>query len=79
MSTISHQELQLDPMGLLRRVEAGESIIVTRNERPVAELRPVASFPAVPRPHGLAAGEFTVPDAFDDPLPDELLQEFEGR
>jgi hypothetical protein len=25
---------------------------------------------AVPRPYGLCAGEFTVPDDFDDPLPD---------
>jgi len=31
------------------------------------------------RPFGLAAGEFVVPDDFDDPLPDELLDAFEGR
>ena len=30
------------------------------------------------RPVGLAAGKFTVPDDFDDPLPDELLDAFEG-
>lgn len=28
------------------------------------------------RPFGLAAGEFVVPDDFDDPLPDEVLEEF---
>ncbi len=31
------------------------------------------------RPVGLAAGEFVVPDDFDGPLPDELLDAFEGR
>ena len=31
------------------------------------------------RPCGLARGEFTVPDDFDAPLPDEILDAFEGR
>ena len=30
------------------------------------------------RPHGLAAGQFVVPDDFDAPLPEEILREFEG-
>jgi hypothetical protein len=30
-----------------------------------------------PRPFGLAAGEFSVPDDFDDPLPPEILALFE--
>lgn len=29
-------------------------------------------------PFGLAAGEFTVPPDFNDPLPEEILQDFEG-
>lgn len=32
-----------------------------------------------PRPIGLARGEFTVPDTFFDPLPDEILDAFEGK
>ena len=31
------------------------------------------------RPFGLCAGEFTVPDDFDAPLPDAILAEFEGK
>jgi len=31
------------------------------------------------RPYGLAQGEFVVPDDFDDPLPEEILRDFEGR
>jgi hypothetical protein len=30
-----------------------------------------------PRPFGLCAGEFTVPDDFDEPLPEEILSAFE--
>ena len=30
------------------------------------------------RPFGLCAGEFTVPDDFDGPLPEQVLREFEG-
>ncbi len=29
------------------------------------------------RPYGLCMGEFTVPEDFDAPLPDEVLQDFE--
>jgi predicted DNA-binding antitoxin AbrB/MazE fold protein len=32
-----------------------------------------------PRPYGLCAGQFTVPDDFDQPLPENILREFEGR
>jgi hypothetical protein len=31
------------------------------------------------RPFGLAAGEFAVPDDFDAPLPDEIVELFEGK
>lgn len=78
MNTVSVQELQRDPLALLGRVEAGEHLIVTQGDRPVAELRPVASPPAGPRPFGLAAGQFTVPDDFDAPLPEDTLRDFEG-
>ena len=35
--------------------------------------------PAGRRPSGLAEGLFTVPPDFNDPLPDELLDAFEGK
>lgn len=71
MSTITVQDLQRDPAGLLDRVEAGERLVVVRDDRPVAELRPVSPAPATPRPFGLCAGAFTVPDDFDAPLSNE--------
>ena len=31
------------------------------------------------RPIGLAKGQFTVPDDFNTPLPEDVLQTFEGK
>jgi antitoxin (DNA-binding transcriptional repressor) of toxin-antitoxin stability system len=79
MTTVSPQELQRDPDALLDRVEAGEHLVVVRDGRAVAELRPVPVSQPGPRPFGLCAGAFTVPDDFDAPLPEEILRGFEGR
>lgn len=52
---------------------------MVRGGRPVAELRPVlAAQTALPRPFGLCAGAFKVPDDFDAPLPEEILKGFES-
>jgi antitoxin (DNA-binding transcriptional repressor) of toxin-antitoxin stability system len=76
MTTIRLEDIQRDPLGYLARVEAGETLVVTRADVPVAEIKPVDRSP---RPYGLCKGEFTVPDDFDDPLPDDTLRLFEGR
>lgn len=78
MSTISVQDIQRDPLTFFQRVEAGESFLVVRGGRPLAEVRPLLATAAQPRPFGLCAGQFTVPPDFDRPLPDDLLEEFEG-
>jgi prevent-host-death family protein len=79
MSTISLQDLQHDLAALLDRVAAGERIVVCREGRPVAELRPVTRTARGLRPFGLAAGEFEVPADFDAALPDDILRSFEAR
>ena len=77
MSTISVQDIQRDPLAFFRRIEAGEAFVVVRDERPLAEVRPVATAATELRPFGLCAGRFTVPTDFDRPLPDDILKEFE--
>ncbi len=78
MQTISILEIQRDPLTFLHRVEAGETLVVLRDSRPVAEIKPVSTLPAEPRPFGLCVGEFSVPDDFDEPLPERFLKDFEG-
>ena len=76
LSTISVDALQADFAACLRRVEAGERLVVTRHGRPVAEIRPADATPARKRPFGLAKGQFVVPDDFDAPLPDDVIEDF---
>ena len=79
MSHISVQDIQRDPAGFLHRVEAGESLTVLSGERPIAEVTPLQPQYRGLRPWGLAAGEFEVPADFDVPLPDNVIDDFEGR
>ena len=79
MSTITLQDFQRDPNLVLNRIEAGESMYLTDGEKTVAEVRPVEPKRTMPRPFGLAKGAFVVPSNFDAPLPDDILDAFEGR
>ena len=49
MRTITQRQLRNDSGAILREVQAGEHLTVTRNGTPVAELRPVAARRFVPR------------------------------
>jgi prevent-host-death family protein len=46
---ISQRELRNDSGAILREVQAGQTLIVTRNGLPVAELRPLPPRRLVPR------------------------------
>nr|WP_229425785.1 hypothetical protein [Lusitaniella coriacea] len=43
MVSITVDEIQRDPLKYLRQVEAGETLVIVRFDRPIAELRPIAS------------------------------------
>jgi antitoxin (DNA-binding transcriptional repressor) of toxin-antitoxin stability system len=79
MTAVTIEEMQRDLKGYLERVHAGETLIVLQADEPLAEIKPVAPGALIPRPFGLCAGEFTVPDDFDEPLPEEIISSFEGR
>jgi antitoxin (DNA-binding transcriptional repressor) of toxin-antitoxin stability system len=79
MLSITVDEIQRDPSKYLRQVEAGETFVIVQADKAIAELRPIPSNSKQPRPFGLCAGEFTVPDDFDSPLPEEILSAFEGK
>jgi prevent-host-death family protein len=60
---------------LLEDVAAGEEVVITRRGEAVAQLVRASHPPA--RRFGIDRGRFTVPDDFDAPLPDEVLDVFE--
>jgi len=73
---VTVEEIKRDLDGVLHRVMDGETLVVTERDRPIAEIRPVEAVRR-PRPFGLARGSFVVPDDFDAPLPEDVLQDFE--
>jgi prevent-host-death family protein len=64
---------------LVDAAAAGEEIIIARAGKPMARL--VALAPERPeRELGRFRGQIgRIPDSFDDPLPDDVLAQFEGR
>ncbi len=61
----------------LERVEGGETVVVCRRNVPIAEIRPLPKLPSTQRPVGIDRG-MKVPASFFEPLPDDLLDAFEG-
>jgi prevent-host-death family protein len=81
MTKVNIHEAKTHLSEYLDRLERGEEDVVTicRRNEPIAELR------ALPRPRKTARPmfrrdrRFQLPKSFFEPLPDELLDRFEGR
>ncbi len=65
---------ELKPIASKKLSNVTQAILLMLEE----ELPPITSSKQL-RPYGLCAGEFTVPDDFDAPLPEDLLSAFEGK
>ncbi len=63
----------------LKRLEAGETILLCKHNVPIAEIRPLPQLRTTPRPLGTAKGAVKVPSEFFEPLPEDLLRAFEGE
>ncbi len=61
----------------LVKLEEGEIIVLCRRNVPIAEIRGLGKS-TEERPIGLAKGEFEVPDDFNAPLPDDVVEAFDG-
>lgn len=76
LTTVGVHEAKTHLSRLLRRVSAGEEIIIARGGEPIARLVPVG--PPTHRVLGKDRGRFEVPDDFDAPLPEEIIEAFEA-
>lgn len=76
MAEVNIHEAKTHLSQLLKRVAAGEEIIIARGGRPVARLVPIE--PAAGRIFGIDRGLYEVPADFDAPLPADLLAAFDG-
>lgn len=66
MSTVGVHEAKTNLSKLLRRVQAGEEIVITRDGQQLAKLVPVQS--AASRRLGIDDGRFEIPADFDAAL-----------
>lgn len=81
MTTVSIREAKNRLTELARRVEKGETVVVTRNGKPIIELVPhrpkggfnFAAVDEFKRKHGIDRIVTFVADDFDAPLPEDFL------
>lgn len=81
MTAVNVHEAKARLSELLDRVERGETVVIARRNKPVAELRPIATRTrGKRRPLGLAKGKIRIaPDAFAPMPEDELAEWYEIR
>lgn len=78
MKQVNIYEAKTQLSRLVDEVEAGEDVVIARAGRPVARLTRVAPA-ASSRRLGVLDGRFRIPDDFNAPLPDQVIEAFEGR
>ena len=78
MTTVNVHAAKSQLSRLLDAAAAGEEVIIAKAGKPIAKLVAIEQ-KKERRKLGTLAGRFRVPDDFDDPLPDEIVDAFEGR
>ena len=80
MTIVTIHKAKTELSKLLKRVEAGEEIIIARGAKPIAKLSPAEPVtkqgPRVPGSMKHLLGQ--IPDSFFDPLSEEELKDWEG-
>ena len=77
MISVNVHEAKTHLSRLLERVAAGEEIIISKANKPMAKLVPLSK-PQMDRVPGLDKGVIQIPDDFDAPLPEDVLALFES-
>lgn len=80
MQTVNIHSAKTHFSRLVDAAAAGEEIVIAKAGKPMAKLVPLDAPRNQPRRRlGTLAGVAVVPPDFDDPLPDQVIAEFEGR
>jgi len=78
MTVVNVHEAKTHLSKILDRVSAGEEIIIAKAGKPVARLVPLKA-EGKPRVPGTYAGRIQISDDFGAPLPDDVIDDFEGE
>ena len=80
MTTINIHAAKTQLSRLVDLAAAGEEIIIAKAGKPMAKLISLEAKVELPkRQPGLLSGKLVIPEDFDAPLPDDVLDAFEGR
>jgi prevent-host-death family protein len=78
MKQVNIHEAKTHLSRLIDEVEAGAEVTIAKAGRPVARLSPIRG-KGRRRRLGILDGKFRIPDDFNAPLADDILDAFEGR
>ncbi len=76
--SVNIYEAKTNLSALVERAAAGEEIVIAKAGKPRARLVPLENT-RPKRVPGLGKGKWTLRPGWDDPLPDDILDDFEGR
>lgn len=79
MTIVTIHKAKTELSKLLKRVEAGEEIVIARGDKPIARLVPAGPVLKKSRGYGAWEGKFILPESFFDPLPEDELNAWEGK
>jgi prevent-host-death family protein len=79
MHTVNIYEAKTQLSKLVDLAAAGSDVVISRNGKPVARLTSLGQKRDRMTALGALEGKGWISEDFDDPLPDEILAEFEGR
>jgi prevent-host-death family protein len=78
MRTVNIHAAKTQLSRLVDAAAAGEEIIIAKSGKPVARLGPLVD-PRRKRRLGVLTGKLRVPTDFDAPLPNDVIEAFEGH
>ena len=78
-TTVNIHEAKTHLSRLLARVAKGEEVVIAKAGRPLARLIPFEKARTIGDAFDLYKGKVWISPDFDAPLPDAVLEDFEGR
>ena len=79
MNQVNIHDAKTNLSRYLAELGPGETLLICNRNQLVAELRSLRRKELNKPRIGVAKGEFVVPDAFFEPLPDSILKAFSGK
>jgi len=78
MTTYNIHQAKSQLSKLIEAVQEGETLTIAKAGKPVAVLGPLRAH-SIPRRRGVLKGQIQLGPEFDEPLPTDVLDAFEGR